>query len=148
MEVDAGPFRLIPSARSYHHTCPVTLFYGLREALALIAEEGLAASWRRHEHAALRLHAGLEGLGLRLLVENPQHRLPTVTAILLPDKVDWPSVTRTAMARSVPHALCGPSRRTEFPVDRIPSLDFASAGTTPRSAAAWAPQWVALSGWG
>ncbi|XP_034248092.1 serine--pyruvate aminotransferase, mitochondrial-like [Thrips palmi] len=85
--------------RSYHHTCPVTLFYALREALALVAEEGLTASWRRHQLAAQRLHDGLERLGLRLLVEKPEHRLATVTAVLVPDNVDWTAVTRTAMAR-------------------------------------------------
>ncbi|XP_034248091.1 serine--pyruvate aminotransferase, mitochondrial-like [Thrips palmi] len=85
--------------RSYHHTLPVTLFYALREALALVAEEGLTASWRRHQLAAQRLHDGLERLGLRLLVEKPEHRLATVTAVLLPDNMDWATLLRTAMAR-------------------------------------------------
>lgn len=85
--------------RRYHHTGPVSLFFALREALALLAEEGLAASWRRHQEAALRLHAALPRLGLGLLVRTPSHRLPTVTAITFPDKMDWAAVIRAAVTR-------------------------------------------------
>lgn len=35
-------------ARSYHHTGPVSTFYALREALAIVGEEGLPAMWDRH----------------------------------------------------------------------------------------------------
>lgn len=34
--------------RSYHHTGPVSTFYALREALAIVGEEGLTAMWDRH----------------------------------------------------------------------------------------------------
>lgn len=33
--------------RSYHHTAPVSTFYAMREALAIIAEEGLEEMWDR-----------------------------------------------------------------------------------------------------
>jgi aspartate aminotransferase-like enzyme len=35
-------------ARSYHHTGPVSTFYALREALAIVGEEGLQGMWDRH----------------------------------------------------------------------------------------------------
>lgn len=35
-------------ARAYHHTGPVSTFYALREALAIVGDEGLAAMWDRH----------------------------------------------------------------------------------------------------
>ena len=35
--------------RTYHHTAPMHLFYALREGLRLVAEEGLAARWARHQ---------------------------------------------------------------------------------------------------
>merc|ERR1719348_2256597 len=38
--------------RIYHHTGPVNSMYGLREGLALVAEEGLENVWRRHRVCA------------------------------------------------------------------------------------------------
>ena len=34
--------------RVYHHTGPVNSIYALREALAMLAEEGLIACYKRH----------------------------------------------------------------------------------------------------
>ena len=47
-------------ARVYHHTGPVNTMYGLREGLALLAEEGLEECWRRHKECAEKLHQGKE----------------------------------------------------------------------------------------
>ena len=44
--------------RIYHHTGPVNSIYGLREGLAILAEEGLENCWRRHRLCADRLHEG------------------------------------------------------------------------------------------
>ena len=44
--------------RVYHHTGPVNSVYGLREGLALLAEEGLEKCWERHRKCAERLHKG------------------------------------------------------------------------------------------
>lgn len=87
--------------RIYHHTCPITLFLALREALAIFASESLTATWRRHADAAQRLYDGLDrlGLGLSLFVEDPRHRTPTLTAVKVPPSVDPASVLRTAMSR-------------------------------------------------
>jgi alanine-glyoxylate transaminase/serine-glyoxylate transaminase/serine-pyruvate transaminase len=73
--------------RLYHHTAPVNLLYALYEGLRLILEEGLEARWERHRRAARALWAGLEALGLRLLVPEPW-RLPQLTTVLLPEGVD------------------------------------------------------------
>ena len=45
-------------ARVYHHTGPVNALYGLREGLAMLAEEGLPACWERHRACAKLLHEG------------------------------------------------------------------------------------------
>jgi len=58
-------------AHRYHHTAPVTMFYALREALAVIAEEGLEKRFERHRRNHLALVAGLEALGLRMHVTDP-----------------------------------------------------------------------------
>jgi alanine-glyoxylate transaminase/serine-glyoxylate transaminase/serine-pyruvate transaminase len=74
--------------RLYHHTPPISLIFALREAMRLVVEEGLEARWERHRINQLALIAGLEAMGLKLLVENPADRLPTVTAVTIPGGVD------------------------------------------------------------
>ncbi len=73
--------------RSYHHTAPINALYGLHEALTILCEEGLPDSWERHQANHLRLAAGLEKMGLKLLVE-PSARLPQLNAITVPEGVD------------------------------------------------------------
>jgi alanine-glyoxylate transaminase / serine-glyoxylate transaminase / serine-pyruvate transaminase len=71
--------------RVYHHTAPINMTYALREALALVVEEGRDARIERHlrHHRALR--AGLEAMGLRYL---PERSLTTLNAVQIPDGVD------------------------------------------------------------
>jgi len=47
--------------------------------MRLVLEEGLEARWERHRTNQLALIAGIEALGLELLVKKPEERLPTVT---------------------------------------------------------------------
>lgn len=74
--------------RLYHHTPPISLIFALREAMRIVIEEGLEARWERHRVNQLALIAGLEAMGLKLLVEKPADRLPTVTAVMIPSGVD------------------------------------------------------------
>ena len=53
----------------------------MREALAIIAEEGLPAMWQRHREMHNMLWQGLTRLGLSPLVQEPSHRLASVNAI-------------------------------------------------------------------
>jgi alanine-glyoxylate transaminase/serine-glyoxylate transaminase/serine-pyruvate transaminase len=80
--------------RTYHHTPPVNLLYALREALRLVVEEGLDARCDRHMQNQLALIAGIEAMGLELLVENPAERLATVTAVKIPQGVEDIKVRR------------------------------------------------------
>ncbi|MDX1687632.1 MAG: alanine--glyoxylate aminotransferase family protein [Candidatus Promineifilaceae bacterium] len=77
--------------RTYHHTAPINMNYALREALRLVAEEGLAARWERHRRNAELLWEGLERLGLRCHVPR-EHRLPSLTTVVIPDGVDGKAV--------------------------------------------------------
>lgn len=77
--------------RTYHHTAPVNALYGLHESLVMLAEEGLEASWARHRRNHLALLAGLEALGLELLVQESA-RLPQLNAVKVPDGIDEPRV--------------------------------------------------------
>ena len=74
--------------RTYHHTPPISLIFGLREAMRLTLEEGLEARWERHRQNQQALIAGLEAMGHELFVTNPADRLPTVTAVKVPKGLD------------------------------------------------------------
>jgi len=80
--------------RTYHHTPPISLIYGLREALRLVLEEGLEARWERHRQNQQALVAGLEAMGLELFVSNPADRLITVSSVRVPEGVDDVRVRR------------------------------------------------------
>jgi len=73
----------------YHYfygTPPTQHLYGLKEALAMIAEEGLEAVWRRHEILAQAVWAAFEHWGgngpLRLNISDPSLRAHSVTAVV------------------------------------------------------------------
>ena len=76
------------SERTYHHTPPISLIYGMREALRLVLEEGLEARWERHLQNQRALISGIEAMGLELFVTNPADRLVTVTGVKVPAGVD------------------------------------------------------------
>ncbi len=75
------------SPRVYHHTSSSTWNYALLEALMLIEEEGLQNRFERHLKNHQALVAGVEAMGLEMLVK-PEHRLPTLNTIRVPDGVD------------------------------------------------------------
>ena len=81
------------SPRAYHHTAPMHLFYALREGLRLVAEEGLAERWARHQQVAERFWAGLTEIGLEPHVA-PEIRLPSLTTVRVPEGVDAAAVSR------------------------------------------------------
>src|SRR5271168_4535025 len=74
--------------RLYHHTPPISLIFALREAMRIVLEESLEVRWERHRVNQLALIAGVEAMGLGLLVKNPADRLPTVTAVMIPGGID------------------------------------------------------------
>ena len=81
------------SNRVYHHTAPVNMNFGMREALRLLAEEGLEQSWARHRSNAEALWSGLEGLGL-VMHAPVELRLPTLTTVRIPEGVDGKAFTQ------------------------------------------------------
>ncbi len=78
--------------RTYHHTAPVNMNYALREALRLVAEEGLENRWTRHRENAELLWGGLAQLGIGCHVTK-EHRLPSLTTALVPDGTDSKAVS-------------------------------------------------------
>ena len=78
----------------YHHTSPVSMVIALREGLRTVLEEGLEARFQRHHRNATALGAGLQALGLKLVVEQPEFRLDQITSVWIPDGIDDDEVRR------------------------------------------------------
>jgi alanine-glyoxylate transaminase / serine-glyoxylate transaminase / serine-pyruvate transaminase len=79
--------------RAYHHTAPINMNYAFREALRLVAEEGLEERWQRHRNNAELLWMGLSDLGLSCHVPY-DHRLPSLTTVRVPEGTDAGAVAR------------------------------------------------------
>ena len=71
--------------------------YGMREALAIVAEQGLDSMWRRHTQLGKYLWEGLNEIGLEPYVTDLNDRLITVNTIRVPEGIDGPQLTKFAM---------------------------------------------------
>ncbi|MGB0029884.1 MAG: alanine--glyoxylate aminotransferase family protein [Candidatus Sulfotelmatobacter sp.] len=71
----------------YHHTAPISMFYALREALMVIAEEGIENRWERHRRCNRAFVKGVEAMSLRMHVPEA-HRIATLNTVCVPDVVD------------------------------------------------------------
>jgi len=77
----------------YHHTAPISMFYGLREALLVIAQEGIENRWERHRRCHQFFVKGVEAMGLRLHVPAG-HRIATLNTVCVPKDVDEAKVRK------------------------------------------------------
>ena len=77
---------LASNARGFFPYTPATnLLYGLREALKMLQEEGLANVFRRHDHLAEATRRAVRAWGLEIWAANPAEYSSSSTAVLLPD---------------------------------------------------------------
>ena len=70
------------------YTPATTLLFGLKESLAMLAEEGLTNVFRRHARLAEACRRAVQALGLKLLAQNPDEYSNTVTAVCMPEGFD------------------------------------------------------------
>jgi len=77
----------------YHHTAPISMFYALREALLVIAEEGNENRWERHRRCHQAFVKGIQGMGLSFHVPE-EHRIPTLNTVCVPKGVDEAKVRK------------------------------------------------------
>lgn len=84
--------------RLYHHTAPISSIFGLREGLRIIYEEGLEKRIKRHEKNAAALWAGVEAMGLKLLVDE-KYRAPSLTTVCIPEGVNDLEVRKRLLER-------------------------------------------------
>lgn len=73
--------------RAYHHTAPVNQLYALHESLCILQEEGVEQAWQRHKLHHQALTAGLDAIGLSMLVPADE-RLVQLNAVMIPEGVD------------------------------------------------------------
>jgi alanine-glyoxylate transaminase/serine-glyoxylate transaminase/serine-pyruvate transaminase len=69
----------------FPYTPATNLLYGLREALAMLQEEGLPMVFARHARHGEATRRAVRGWGLELVAVDPREYSDTVTAIFVPD---------------------------------------------------------------
>lgn len=74
-------------------TPATNLLFGLREALKMLAEEGLENVFARHDRHAEAAHQAVHAWGFDVVCANPDEYSSSLTAVLMPDGVD-PDVLR------------------------------------------------------
>jgi alanine-glyoxylate transaminase/serine-glyoxylate transaminase/serine-pyruvate transaminase len=85
-------------SRTYHHTAPISMLYGLREALRLIEEEGLPARYKRHRTNSEALQAGLQELEL-VPLPPAGRRLPMLNCVTVPPHIPEADIRAQLLSR-------------------------------------------------
>jgi alanine-glyoxylate transaminase / serine-glyoxylate transaminase / serine-pyruvate transaminase len=81
------------------YTSATNLLYGLREALAMLREEGLETVFARHARHAAATRAAVEAWGLEVLALDPREQSPVLTGVVMPDGVDADEVRGVILER-------------------------------------------------
>jgi alanine-glyoxylate transaminase/serine-glyoxylate transaminase/serine-pyruvate transaminase len=81
----------------FPYTPATSLLYGLREALAMLQEEGLEQVFHRHQRHARATQIAVEHWHLEVFCANPDARSPVLTAALAPEGYDADILRRFAL---------------------------------------------------
>jgi len=81
----------------FPYTPATNLLYGLREALAMLEEEGLENVFARHQRHAEATRRAVRAWGLEVLASNPAEYSASLTAVLLPAGHDADRVRKTIL---------------------------------------------------
>src|ERR1041384_606745 len=89
---------LKPNAKGFFPYTPATnLLYGLREAIAMLLEEGLDKVFARHQRLAAATRAAVNHWGLEVLCLEPAEFSPVLTAVLMPPGHDADKFRKTVL---------------------------------------------------
>ena len=78
-----------PNRNGYFPFTPATtLLYGLKEALAMLQEEGLANVFHRHQRHAEATRTAVRAWGLEIVCEDPREYSSSLTAVFMPEGHD------------------------------------------------------------
>jgi alanine-glyoxylate transaminase/serine-glyoxylate transaminase/serine-pyruvate transaminase len=84
----------------FPYTPALPMMYGLRESLAMLAEEGLENVFQRHTYLARGMRAAVfEGWKLKLCAAAPKWYSDTVSAIMVPEGINGAEVIARAFKR-------------------------------------------------
>ncbi|MEJ3655960.1 aminotransferase class V-fold PLP-dependent enzyme [Actinomycetes bacterium KLBMP 9759] len=88
------------NARGFFPYTPATnLLYGLQEACAMLAEEGLPAVFARHQRHAAATRAAVRAWGLEVWCADEREHSGSLTAVLVPEGHDADAVRRIILER-------------------------------------------------
>ncbi|AVA23867.1 alanine--glyoxylate aminotransferase family protein [Rhizobium sp. NXC24] len=80
---------LKPNATGFFpYTPATTLLYGLKEAIAMLLEEGLSNVFDRHKRLAAATRSAVQAWGLEILCQEPLEYSPVLTAVVMPEGHD------------------------------------------------------------
>ncbi|MEI5665448.1 aminotransferase class V-fold PLP-dependent enzyme [Bosea sp. CCNWLW174] len=91
IKINAGGF--------FPYTPATNLLYGLKEALAMLREEGLDNVFSRHQRLASACRAAVKAWGLEVLCQNPAEHSPVLTAVLMPPSHDADRFRKIALEK-------------------------------------------------
>jgi alanine-glyoxylate transaminase/serine-glyoxylate transaminase/serine-pyruvate transaminase len=83
----------------FTYTPSTNLLYGLREALQMLAEEGLDQVFARHQRLAAAARAAVCAWDLSILCRREDERSPVVTTVMLPAGFDADAFRAIALER-------------------------------------------------
>ncbi|MGH7277771.1 MAG: pyridoxal-phosphate-dependent aminotransferase family protein, partial [Candidatus Rokuibacteriota bacterium] len=83
----------------FPYTPATMLLFGLREALAMLREEGLPNVFARHARLAEACRRAVRALGLEILCRDPRECSNTLTAVVMPSGFDSDSFIRHAQQK-------------------------------------------------
>ncbi|HSG09759.1 MAG TPA: aminotransferase class V-fold PLP-dependent enzyme [Longimicrobiales bacterium] len=84
---------------NFPYTPATNLFFGLRESLAMLREEGLEQVFRRHARFGTATRRAVEAWGLEVQCANPEEWSDVLTAVRLPDGHDADKVRAVILER-------------------------------------------------
>jgi len=91
---------LKPNANGFFPYTPATnLLYGLKEAIAMMLEEGLDNVFARHKRLAAATRAAVTHWGLEVLCQEPAEYSPVLTAVLMPPGHDADKFRKIALEK-------------------------------------------------
>ena len=83
----------------FPYTPATNMLYGLREALHMLDEEGLANVYARHARHGEATRRAVQGWGLELVALDPREYSNSLTAIYVPDGYDADALRATILQR-------------------------------------------------
>jgi alanine-glyoxylate transaminase/serine-glyoxylate transaminase/serine-pyruvate transaminase len=81
----------------FPYTPATTLLYGLKEAIAMLNEEGLENVFARHQRLAAACRAAVHGWGLEITCLDPKVYSPVLTGVMMPAGHDADNFRKVAL---------------------------------------------------